>query len=180
VVSRGRYSEVSRRCVPGLRFRGTCISEIARHEPFQKGEQKPNHDGWLNAVGLLERKRSSFPQGTRRLLLPPPGLLGGTWPRRRRCCLDLQLAQCCALAAFAVGPMAEKEQKHAHLTKEELAEFREIFNLVDLDKVSCSPRSPQPWLVRAAPLSPLSHAHSPVALSYVCALWTPGWHHLQG
>ena len=38
--------------------------------------------------------------------------------------------------ACATAAMAEKERKHAHLTTEELAEFREIFNLVDLDKVS--------------------------------------------
>ena len=30
--------------------------------------------------------------------------------------------------------MAEASRKHPHLTEEELAEFREIFNLVDLDK----------------------------------------------
>ena len=31
--------------------------------------------------------------------------------------------------------MGDAAKKHAHLTPEELAEFREIFNLVDLDKV---------------------------------------------
>lgn len=30
--------------------------------------------------------------------------------------------------------MAGSSRKHAHLTDEELLEFREIFNLVDLDK----------------------------------------------
>ena len=39
-------------------------------------------------------------------------------------------ASACAL--LFLSPMAEK--KHSHLTEEELAEFREIFNLVDLDK----------------------------------------------
>ena len=56
-------------------------------------------------------------------------------------------------------------RKHAHLTEEELAEFQEIFNLVDLDKGGTISKDELKQLMNTLGLKPsqASTAHSPSA-----------------